>query len=75
MLVLYKVKFKIRPLVSSKLTTLFQLLTIFTVLGRSFFTLPGPVYPVLFAVTAVFSIVSGWRYVSMGMSLSRLRGR
>ena len=74
-LVLHKVKFEIRPLVSSKLTTLFQLMTIFTVLGRSILELPVYVYLWLFVITAVFSIVSGWQYVSMGISLSRLRER
>lgn len=72
-LTLYKVRFEIKPLISSKLTTLFQLLTIFTVLGRSFFALPRWMYPVLFGVTAVFSIFSGWRYVSVGTELFRLR--
>lgn len=71
LLLLYKVRFEIKPLVSSKLTTLFQLLSIFIVLGRSVFTLPAWTYPVVFAVTAVFSILSGWRYVSRGMLLYR----
>ncbi|MDR3568214.1 MAG: CDP-alcohol phosphatidyltransferase family protein [Syntrophobacteraceae bacterium] len=75
LLLLYKVRFEIRPLVSSKLTTLFQLLTIFTVLGRSLFALPRWTYPMLFIITAVFSVVSGWQYVSMGMTLNRLRKR
>ena len=74
-LVLYKVRFEIRPLVSSKLTTLFQLLVIFTVLGRPFFPLPLWAYQMLFIITAGFSIVSGWQYVSMGMTLNRLRER
>ena len=72
LLTLYKVRFEIRPLVSSKLTTLFQLLTIFTVLGRSIFELPGWLYQAVFAVTAVFSVLSGWRYVTVGMSMYRL---
>ncbi len=74
-LFLYKVRFEVRPLVSSKLTTLFQLMTIFTVLGRSIFALPEWMYPMLFVITAVFSFVSGWQYVSMGMSLFRMRRR
>ncbi|MDR3553625.1 MAG: CDP-alcohol phosphatidyltransferase family protein [Syntrophobacteraceae bacterium] len=74
-LFLNKVRFEIRPLISSKLTTLFQLLVIFTVLGRSFFELPGWMYTMLFVVTAFFSVVSGWRYVSVGMAMYRLRGK
>lgn len=72
LLLVYKVKVEIRPLVSSKLTTLFQLLTIFTVLGRSFFALPGWMYLPIFLITAGFSVVSGWQYVSKGISLYRL---
>jgi hypothetical protein len=55
------------------LTTLFQLLTVFTVLGRSFLELSEWMYPLLFGVTAAFSIFSGWRYVSVGPELFRLR--
>ena len=64
-----KVQFEIKPLVSSKLTTLFQLGTVFTLLGRSFLELSGWIYSVLFVTTAGFSILSGGQYLLKGLSL------
>ena len=63
------VQFEIKPLVSSKLTTLFQLGTVFTLLGRSILELPGWIYSVLFVTTAGFSILSGGQYLLKGLSL------
>jgi cardiolipin synthase len=63
------VQFEIKPLVSSKLTTLFQLGTVFTLLGRSILELSGWIYSVLFVTTAGFSILSGVQYLLRGLSL------
>lgn len=65
------IRFEIRPLVSSKLTTLFQLGTVFAVLGKSILELPGWMYWVLFVMTAAFSIWSGGRYMAKGVSMLR----
>ena len=73
-LVFYRVRFEIKPLVSSKLTTLFQLGTVFTLLGKSILELPGWMYTALFVTTAGFSILSGGQYVLNGLSLLE-RGR
>lgn len=73
-LVFYRVRFEINPLVSSKLTTLFQLGTVFTLLGKSILELPGWMYTALFITTAGFSILSGGQYVLNGLSLLE-RGR
>ncbi len=73
-LVFYRVRFEINPLVSSKLTTLFQLGTVFTLLGKSILELPGWMYTALFITTAGFSILSGGHYVLNGLSLLE-RGR
>ncbi len=68
-LVFCRVRFEIKPLVSSKLTTLFQLGTVFTLLGKSILELPGWMYTALFLTTAGFSILSGGQYVLNGLSL------
>ena len=64
-----QVKFEIKPLASSKLTTLFQLGTVFTLLGRPILELSGWIYSVLFVTTAGFSILSGGQYLLKGLSL------
>ncbi len=64
-----RVKFEIRPLLSSKLTTFFELGTIFTLLGRSILEFSEWMYSALFILTAFFSIVSGTQYFFRGMSL------
>ncbi len=64
-----RVKFEIKPLASSKLTTLFQLGTVFTLLGRSFLELSGWIYSVLFVATAGLSIFSWGQYLLKGVSL------
>ncbi len=68
-LVFCRVRFEIKPLVSSKLTTLFQLGTVFTLLGKSILEFPGWMYTALFVTTAGFSILSGGQYVLNGLSL------
>ena len=62
-LVFHQVKVEIRPLISSKLTTLFQLTTVFTMLGSALLPLPSWAYMVLFLTAAGFSIYSGARYL------------
>lgn len=64
-----RVKLDIRPLVSSKLTTLFQLGTVFALLGKSIFQLSGWMYSALFVTTAALSILSGGQYVANGLAL------
>ncbi len=68
-LVFYQVRFEIKPLISSKLTTLFQLGTVFTILGKHVVTLPEWMYSALFITTAGFSIFSGGQYLLNGLSL------
>ncbi len=68
------VRVEIRPLVSSKANTFFQLLTVFLLLGRDLCRLPRPAYTGLFLVTAAFSIYSALRYLSIGMALQRQHG-
>lgn len=65
----HRVKVEIKPLVSSKLTTLCQLATIFAMLGSSLLRLPDAIYMMLFLTTAGSSIYSGWGYVAVGMAL------
>jgi len=65
----WQVEFEIKPLVSSKLTTLFQLGTVFALLGRSILEVSGWIYSALFIATAGFSILSGGQYLLNGLSL------
>jgi cardiolipin synthase (CMP-forming) len=74
-LVFYQVKVEINPVISSKLTTLFQLLTVFLMLGSKTIELPewGQwVFMLLFVTTAGFSIFSGGRYLHIGITALEL---
>lgn len=73
-LILFRVQFEIKPLASSKLTTFFQLGTIFVLLGKPILELSGWVYSALFFTTAGFSILSGTRYLFSGLFLLKNRG-
>ncbi len=64
-----RVQFEVKPLASSKLTTFFQLGTIFALLGRPILEFNGWLYTALFFITAVFSVVSGAQYVFNGLCL------
>jgi cardiolipin synthase len=68
------VKFEIRPLVSSKLTTLFELATVFFLLGKPMLELRAWMYMSLFLATAGFSILSGVRYTLNGLSMLKRHG-
>ncbi len=70
----YRVKYEIKPLASSKLTTLFQLGTVFVLLGKSFLELSGWIYSVFFVLTAGLSILSWAQYLLRGLSLLKGRG-
>jgi cardiolipin synthase len=78
-LLICQVKVEIRPLVSSKLTTLFELGTVFALLGKSIPALSGWLhewmYPVLFFTTAGFSVLSAVLYFSVGVSLLQNKWR
>jgi cardiolipin synthase len=68
-LVFCQVQFDIKPLVSSKLTTFFQLGTVFTLLGKFIWEFQGGMYTALFLTTAGFSVLSGAQYFFNGLSL------
>ncbi len=61
------IRVRIRPVISSKITTLMQLMTVLLVIGASAIPLSPWVYTCLFVVTAVFSVVSGLQYIFIGM--------
>jgi len=70
-LVFYQVKVEIKPVVSSKLTTFFQLLTVFLMLGSRLVQLPGWVqwcFLCLYLTTGAFSLYSGGRYLQIGIA-------
>ncbi len=64
-----EVRFEIKPLASRKLTTLFELGTVFALLGKSVLELSAWIYSALFVTTAAFSILSGGQYLLYGISL------
>jgi cardiolipin synthase len=68
-LIFHHVSVEIQPLLLSKLTTLFQLMSILAALSSSLVPLPAWCYEMLFATTALFSIGSGVQYVRKGISL------
>lgn len=65
----FQVHVDIRPTAVSKMTTLFQLFTIFLVLATSVVSLPAWGFSILFVVTGALSVVSGVHYMAMGIRL------
>ncbi|MDD5167544.1 MAG: CDP-alcohol phosphatidyltransferase family protein [Syntrophales bacterium] len=71
-LVLMSVHFEVRPSVVSKITTLFQLLTVFVaLLARSIIIPPsqGWILYLVFGLTALFTAISGFHYLFRGIRL------
>ncbi|MDY0040918.1 MAG: CDP-alcohol phosphatidyltransferase family protein [Desulforhabdus sp.] len=68
-LMFHNVAVEIKPSITSKLTTLLQLLTVLVVLSSSYHSLPRWVYSILFLFAATFSIASGLQYVLKGLQL------
>ncbi len=65
----HQIKFEMRPLASSKLTTFCQLFTICVLLAKHIAPLPPLAYTFIFVVTAGFSIFSGGHYLIKGLIL------
>ncbi len=64
-----KVKFKIEPTIWGKLTTFFQLIFILWLFICSFFSwVPAKTYYVLLGLLTVFSIMSLFHYIKIGLS-------
>jgi cardiolipin synthase len=72
-LVICGVKFEIKPLAMSKLTTFFQLGTVFAILGKPILELPSWMYTTLFFTTAGFSFLSWAQYLFRGLALLKRR--
>ncbi|MCE5243569.1 MAG: CDP-alcohol phosphatidyltransferase family protein [Syntrophobacteraceae bacterium] len=68
-LMFHRIEVDIKPVLMSKLTTLFQLLTVLAAMGSSLVVLPAYVYGFLFLTTAAFSVVSGIQYLKIGLSI------
>lgn len=71
MLMFHQVQIEIRPSVLSKTTTLMQLATVLTVLIVNAYAISVPPLAegMLFVMTALLSIVSGFHYMLIGLSL------
>jgi cardiolipin synthase len=69
MLMFHQIPVEIRPAVVSKATTLAQLITVLAALGSDLFPLPSWNYLVLFVITAALSVVSGFHYIRVGISI------
>jgi cardiolipin synthase len=65
----HHVAIEIKPSVVSKITTLFQLMTVLTALSSAMVVLPAWSYLGLFAITAVLTVVSGLHYIHCGLQL------
>jgi cardiolipin synthase (CMP-forming) len=68
-LVLYHVPIQVKPVLSGKLSTMFQLLTVLGALSSPFVPIAPPVQLILVTATALLAIVSGVQYVRLGLSL------
>lgn len=76
MLMFHQIPVEIRPAVVSKATTLAQLLSVLAALGFDLFPLSCWAYRLLFGVTAALSVVSGFHYIRVGISIYEAnRGR
>ncbi|MFP5213906.1 MAG: CDP-alcohol phosphatidyltransferase family protein [Acidobacteriota bacterium] len=69
----HNVPVRIKPVFSSKLTTLMQLITVLLALSSTLVPLPSWLYMIVFIVTAGFAVYSGARYVMIGTSLLGMR--
>lgn len=75
-LMFHQIPVEIRPAVVSKATTLAQLLSVLAAMGHDLFPLPAWNYGILFSVTAVLSVISGFHYIRVGISIYEAnRGR
>jgi cardiolipin synthase (CMP-forming) len=68
-LMLHQISVQIHPSGLSKMTTLAQLVTVFVILGSGHLSLPDWGYLLVFAVTALLSIGSGFHYILIGFRL------
>lgn len=71
-LLLGQVPIQIKPVLSGKLSTLFQLLTILEALASPFVPLGSSVKVALYTATSLLAFVSGFQYVRLGLSLVEL---
>jgi len=68
-LTFHNVAVEIKPSILSKLTTLFQLLTVLLVLSSTYHSMPRWLYTILFVLVAGFSVSSGLQYILLGLQL------
>jgi cardiolipin synthase len=68
-LFLNHVQFEIRPTVISKITTIFQLLLVLSILASGYFLFPGVIKQGLILITLVCTILSGLHYVYTGLKI------
>lgn len=63
-------KIKIKPAVSSKITTCLQFITLISILAKDYLAGFGSYYPYLFYVTALFTIISFLQYTHQWFKLT-----
>lgn len=68
-LYLTNVDFNIKPVISSKITTCFQFLTVIAVLAREYLLTYQDYYQYLYYVTAVFTIISFLQYLHQWLKM------
>lgn len=69
MLFVYGAKLPIRPSIISKITTLLQIMTIFAILSRDFWSLVWQMRDILIWLTAMFTVLSGLHYTYFGIKI------
>lgn len=62
-------KFSIKPFFSSKITTCLQFITVIVVLSKDYFPFYLEYFLYFFYATAIFTIISGLRYMHFGFKL------
>lgn len=65
----HRIELEARPSVYSKLTTLFQVLLVLSVLASGYFSLNEGVRQGLIWITVVFTVFSGFHYIHAGLKL------
>ncbi len=68
-IVIFGYNYEIRPRLISKATTVFQIVTVLAVLGSQYCSFLSHHLLGLYAVTVVFTVVSGLYYIYLGMKI------
>jgi len=74
-LFVFRFQVEIQPTLLGKLTTLMQLFTVLLALSSELISMAGWTNTLVFAITAIFSVVTGVQYVRKGISMAKSQVR